>query len=93
LDHQVLWEYLIEQIAVMALVRAGDHGENPILIDCERNANTSLFEQRCVAYNGTKLLRGRIAGYAPGYLRQASAVTPGENDCASVLILFVEFHG
>jgi hypothetical protein len=77
----------------MALVRTSEHGNNAILIDCERNAKASLFEQRCVADNWTKLLRRDIAGYAPGYLRQASAVTSGENDCVSGLILLVEFHG
>ena len=43
LNHEILREYLIEQIAVMAFVRAVEHGDNPILGDCERNAKTSLF--------------------------------------------------
>jgi hypothetical protein len=38
LNHQVLREYPLEQIAVMAFVRVGDHGQNPILSDCQRNA-------------------------------------------------------
>jgi hypothetical protein len=77
----------------MAFVRAGDRSENPIVADCERNAKTSLFDQRCAAYHGTKLLWGGIAGYAPSYLRQARAVTSGKNERASVLILLAAFHG
>ena len=77
----------------MTLLRASEHGQNVILIDCERNAKMSLFEQRCVGYNRTKLLRSEIAGYAQCYLRQASAVTSGKNDCVSSLILLVELHG
>src|ERR1700730_17157880 len=38
----------------------GACGENATLADWERNAKTSLFEQRCIAYHGTKLLRGGI---------------------------------
>jgi hypothetical protein len=77
----------------MALVRAREHGKNAILLDCQRNANTSLFEQRCGADYRTKLLRSDIAGYAPGHLGQASAVTSGKNDCASGLFGLIEFHG
>jgi hypothetical protein len=35
LNHQILREYLIEQIAVMAFVCKVEHGENPILADCD----------------------------------------------------------
>ena len=73
----------------MAFVRAGDHGENPTLTDCARNAKTSLFNQRCTAYQRAKLLRRGFTGNPPGYLRQARAVTSGENDCVPVLILFI----
>jgi hypothetical protein len=74
----------------MAFVCKVEHGENPILADCERKAKTSLFEQRCIAYHGAKLLRGGIAAYAPGYFRQARAVTSVENDCESVLIRLID---
>jgi hypothetical protein len=77
----------------MAFMRAIEHGENPILVDCERNAETSLFEQRCIANHGTKLLWGGIAANPPGYVRQARALTSGEKDCVSVLIRRVNFHG
>lgn len=44
LNHQVFREYLLEQFAVMAFVRARDRSKNPIVADCERNAKTSLFD-------------------------------------------------
>src|ERR1700730_16880508 len=77
----------------MAFVRAVEHGESALLVDCERNAQTSLFEQRCIAYHGTKLLWGGIAPNPPGYVRQARSLTSGEKDCVSVLIRRVNSHG
>jgi hypothetical protein len=77
----------------MAFVRAVEHGESTLLVDCEGNAQTSLFEQRCIADHGTKLLWGGIAANPPGYVRQARALTSGEKDCVSVLIRRVGFHG
>jgi len=91
LNHEVLRQDLIDQIAVMAFVRVVEHGENPILVDHERSAKASLFEQRCIADHGTKLLWGGVAANPAGYLRQTRAITSGENDCVSVLIRRVAF--